>query len=1108
MKRYLITLALVALLAVAGTVFAAPSSVDRITNRIEPLIKTDFIRAVYFVATSTTASSTFANGLNITGGCFAVNNVCITAGGGGGSGVVNPGTQGQNAFYDSTGATVSGTSTIFISTASNVGIGTTTPAQSLDVAGLTPAIQISNTNTSVSTGATYGDINFYTSDLTAQGIMARIRSKTNDQNVGGDGELTFWTYQGGTLSEKVRLTAVGRLGIGTTTPSAFTHITNTSSAASFLVEDSASVDSTPFVIDASGNVGIGTTTPTSKLSVIGSISGDSVNTTSTTATSTFLGKLQVGTYAGVPQIVGPDIDTGIHFDGPDIFSVHTGGTTRFLINSSGNVGIGTTTPSSNLDVRGSTGIYNRSSSGGRIVFDDTDVADASTPMSYITGADGSIQFGRANRAVSGLTTGSAESVRLTSVGNVGIGTTTPYAKLAVVGDVVADTVNATSTTATSTFQGNVLIGPTGRFPKGFTNGTNFVLNDTYVGPFQGVVVNDSTSNFAIASWFLGNDKYVPNEFFSTYYCGMAMASSNYNVPGFNGLKANGAAFFCKDGDITVGTGTTTGTIRLQAGGLDADQVDVVITGVNGNMGVGTTSPYAKLSIHPKATDTQTTLFAIASSTATATSTHMVVLNTGQVGIGTTSPTSGSLLDVDGIAYVGRNSGTSAQLVVEGGSGGTTMISLRRTIGANATYDWSLGGGCLSFSDGVAAATTMSLCGDAGFDEMNLGGRNRAGATTRADWIKAKSFGASAGTDVPGVTFNIQGSLGTGAGTTGNIRFLTANQGSSGTTQQTSSERMIIMGNTGNVGVGTTTPVSKFQVYGSSANAVVSIENTGNGNTSGIDFVRARLTGNGITGGSIFMNSDTSSNNALLYLQAQSAGIGSGTTGALSANNGVRQILRGNTGELSIENGNLESARYTAAGNFGLGTTSPYAKLSIHQRSLDTGTTLFAIASSTATATTTLFTISNTGNVGVGSTTPGRTLAVAGAALMTGTTTSAGVDLTSGCYAFQGECVYGYRRFSYSTTTAWTGTTTTQYPGPAYDNEVWSGGTCKSDGNVVVQVNNGSANMNPFTASSTVGKITYTSNNTVSSLANPSVVFGSVTGSPTYVTCTFKVTYSK
>jgi hypothetical protein len=49
-------------------------------------------------------------------------------------------------------------------------------------------------------------------------------------------------------------------------------ITNEGSGNSFVVEDSANPDTSPFVIDAAGNVGIGTSSPSLKLSVSGSLS--------------------------------------------------------------------------------------------------------------------------------------------------------------------------------------------------------------------------------------------------------------------------------------------------------------------------------------------------------------------------------------------------------------------------------------------------------------------------------------------------------------------------------------------------------------------------------------------------------------------------------------------------------------------------------------------------------------------------------------------------------------------------------------------------------------------------------------------------------------------
>jgi len=118
---------------------------------------------------------------------------------------------------------------------------------------------------------------------------------------------------------------------------------------------------------------------------------------------------------------------------------------RMRITAAGNVGIGTTSPQNTLDVHGNTGIYQRNSAGGRIVFDDTDTADASTPMSYIDNTAGALQFGRANRnASTGLTTGSAESMRIDSTGNVGIGTSTPDRLLDIEGTVPAIRLSDTS----------------------------------------------------------------------------------------------------------------------------------------------------------------------------------------------------------------------------------------------------------------------------------------------------------------------------------------------------------------------------------------------------------------------------------------------------------------------------------------------------------------------------------------------------------------------------------------------------------------------------------------------------------------------------------------
>lgn len=103
------------------------------------------------------ATSTFASGLNLITGCVTYNGGACIGSGGGGSGTVNTGTQGQNAYYAAGGTTISGTSTLFISSASNVGVGTTTPtgvfsiSNSVTTSPATPLLVIASTTAGTAT---------------------------------------------------------------------------------------------------------------------------------------------------------------------------------------------------------------------------------------------------------------------------------------------------------------------------------------------------------------------------------------------------------------------------------------------------------------------------------------------------------------------------------------------------------------------------------------------------------------------------------------------------------------------------------------------------------------------------------------------------------------------------------------------------------------------------------------------------------------------------------------------------------------------------------------------------------------------------------------------
>tara|TARA_B100000575_G_scaffold127874_1_gene101905 strand:+ start:1297 stop:4329 length:3033 start_codon:yes stop_codon:yes gene_type:complete len=111
------------------------------------------------------------------------------------------------------------------------------------------------------------------------------------------------------------------------------------------------------------------------------------------------------------------------------------------------------------------------------------------------------------------------------------------------------------------------------------------------------------------------------------------------------------------------------------------------------------------------------------------------------------------------------------------------------------------------------------------------------------------------------------------------------------------------------------------MHATGGDAKLILDNSGNNNYSGIDFTRERSTGTGVVGGSIFMKSDTSTNDAYLYLQAQSASAQSPVTTALSDNNGVRLLLRGGDGIFSVEAGSTEKLRINSDGKIKFATSN-------------------------------------------------------------------------------------------------------------------------------------------------------------------------------------------
>jgi len=305
----------------------------------------------------------------------------------------------------------------------NVGIGETTPTSKLEVRSETATHQLVSLNRAASPTAAM----YLGND---SGNNAVISSNYSD--------LIFGRDQSSTLSEWMRIKRDGNVGIGTTSPQSKLHI-ETGSGGTY----NPNTNHDDVTIEGSGNIGLQLFSPASSYQYIAFGDPDSVNA----------GYLRY--YHGTNEMV-----------------FRTNGGDRMVIDSSGEVGIGTTSPGAKLDVvvsnvsvtpnGDSSGVFRNNghnyisilsgdtSEGGIIFGNSADAADGYIAYKHGTGAaDQAFAFGTAN----------GERMRITKDGNVGINTTNPIDKLNVhggTGDAATQQPKIAVTRTSST--GNVLAG--------------------------------------------------------------------------------------------------------------------------------------------------------------------------------------------------------------------------------------------------------------------------------------------------------------------------------------------------------------------------------------------------------------------------------------------------------------------------------------------------------------------------------------------------------------------------------------------------------------------------------------------------------------------------
>lgn len=177
------------------------------------------------------------------------------------------------------------------------------------------------------------------------------------------------------------------------------------------------------------------------------------------------------------------------------------GTTASTYVFGGNVGIGTT-PGATLDVNGKIWTVGASSArnanydlAGNSIGAGTSIYSYGAICTSNNAADcsstGGTVLGNVNATAINNIPNSGNIIL--GAGNVGIGTTSPYAKLSIVGEIVSSFFTATSTTATSSLQNTSITGAISLLGEYFTNFTNKVLD----------IIQTATSVVLTGAWDFG-----------------------------------------------------------------------------------------------------------------------------------------------------------------------------------------------------------------------------------------------------------------------------------------------------------------------------------------------------------------------------------------------------------------------------------------------------------------------------------------------------------------------------------------------------------------------------------------------------------------------------